>query len=90
MLAGEGGADYVLFGEPDPTGSRPSFDAVLERVAWWAEVLTIPCVGYAADLAEAQALTNAGADFIAVGETMWRDPPALLAASRLKIAEAVG
>ena len=90
MLAGETGADYVLFGEPDGNDGRPSFEAVLERVAWWAEVLTIPCVAYAGDLAEAQALTDAGADFIAVGETIWRDPPALLAASRLKIAEAVG
>jgi thiamine-phosphate pyrophosphorylase len=90
MLAGETGADYVLFGEPDRAGSRPSFDAVIERVAWWAEVLTIPCVAYAADLAEAQALTDAGADFIAIGETIWRDPPALLAASLIKIAEAVG
>jgi thiamine-phosphate pyrophosphorylase len=90
MLAGESGADYVLFGEPDRAGNRPSFDAVLERVTWWAEVLTIPCVAYAADLAEAQALTDTGADFIAIGETIWRDPPALLAASVIKIAEAVG
>src|SRR5207302_8134253 len=38
MRAGEGGADYVLFGEPDRAGRRPSFDAVAERLAWWAEV----------------------------------------------------
>ncbi len=48
MLAGESGADYVMFGEPDRNGRRPGFDAVCERVAWWADVLTIPCVGYAA------------------------------------------
>ena len=48
MVAGESGADYVMFGEPDSDGRRPGFEAVLERVAWWAEVLTIPCVGYAA------------------------------------------
>jgi len=28
MLAAEAGADYVLFGEPDPAGYRPSFEAV--------------------------------------------------------------
>ena len=47
MLAGESGADYAMFGEPDHDGRRPRFEAVLERVAWWAEVMTIPCVGYA-------------------------------------------
>src|SRR5205085_2456873 len=41
MLAGELGADYVLFGEPEREGGRPRFEAVLERVEWWAQVLTI-------------------------------------------------
>ena len=42
MLAAESGADYVMFGEPDPDGHRPGFEAVRERVAWWADVFTIP------------------------------------------------
>src|SRR5262249_25069345 len=33
MGAGEAGADYVMFGEPDASGRRPAFDAVAERVA---------------------------------------------------------
>jgi thiamine-phosphate pyrophosphorylase len=73
MLAGESGADYVMFGEPDRDGHRPRFEAVLDRVAWWAEVLTIPCVAYAASLDEIGTLTEAGADFIAIGETIWRN-----------------
>src|SRR5438874_9847203 len=36
MLAAEVGADYVMFGEPDAEGHRPSFTAVIERVAWWS------------------------------------------------------
>src|SRR5882724_4878671 len=28
MLAAEAGADYVMFGEPDENGNRPSFDAI--------------------------------------------------------------
>src|SRR5215831_9930126 len=52
MLAGEAGADYVMFGEPDASGRRPSFQAVAERVAWWAELFEIPCVGFAASLDE--------------------------------------
>src|SRR3954471_3052786 len=72
MLAGEAGADYVMFGEPDRDGRRPGVDAVLERVTWWAETLTIPCVGYAASLDEVEALAQAGADFVAIGEALWR------------------
>ena len=87
MLAGESGADYVMFGEPDTNGRKPSFDAVLERVEWWADVLTIPCVAYAASLDEAEALAAAGADFIAVGENVWRDVRAVAAAANLGVAE---
>src|SRR5258707_8956395 len=38
MAAGEAGADYVLFGEPDPHGQRPSAEAIAERLQWWAEL----------------------------------------------------
>jgi thiamine-phosphate pyrophosphorylase len=73
MLAGEAGADYVLFGEPDRAGSRPAFDVVLDRVAWWAEVFEIPCVGFAATLEEIDRLAAAGADFVAVGDCIFGD-----------------
>jgi len=72
MLAGETGADYVMFGEPDRDGHRPRFEAVLERVAWWAEVMTIPCVSYAERLDEIEPLVQAGAEFVAVGDNIWR------------------
>lgn len=74
MLAGEAGGDYVLFGEPDQAGHRPSFDAIAERVAWWAEIFEPPCVGFAATLAEVEALARAGADFVAVGDCIFADP----------------
>ena len=48
MAAGERGADYVMFGETDAQGRRPSFEAIIERIEWWAELFTIPCVGFAA------------------------------------------
>jgi thiamine-phosphate pyrophosphorylase len=72
MFAGESGADYVMFGEADHDGHRPRFAAVLERVAWWAEVMTIPCVGYAAEPDEVAPLAQAGADFIALDASIWR------------------
>jgi thiamine-phosphate pyrophosphorylase len=70
MLAGETGADYVMFGEP-MSGKRPSPDAIIERVAWWAEIFEIPCVAYAASLDEIPALVRAGADFIALDGVVW-------------------
>ena len=73
MTAGERGADYVLFGEPDSDGRRPSFDAIIERIVWWAEVFEVPCVGYAASCEEIAPLVAAGADFVAVGDFIWAD-----------------
>ena len=79
MLAAEAGADYLMFGAPDDNGARPTFDAIEERIAWWAEVFESPCVGYAAALSEIALLVKAGADFIALGDWIWRDPNSLAA-----------
>jgi thiamine-phosphate pyrophosphorylase len=92
MLAAEAGADYVMFGEPDAAGRRPSFDAITERVAWWAEVFEIPCVGFAASLDEVEPLVAAGADFVAVGGCVFGDERGCSAAladaaRRLAVAE---
>jgi thiamine-phosphate pyrophosphorylase len=92
MLAAESGADYVMFGEPDAAGRRPSFDAITERVAWWADVFEIPCIGFAASLDEVQPLAAAGADFIAVGDCVFGDERGCAAAladaaRRLAVAE---
>ena len=74
MTAGEAGADYVLFGEPDRHGQRPATDAIAERLNWWAELFEPPCVGFADSIAEAKIFAEAGADFIAVGDCIWNDP----------------
>jgi thiamine-phosphate pyrophosphorylase len=74
MLAAERGADYVMFGEPEASGGRPSFAAIVERIEWWSGLFEIPCVGYAATLDEVGPLAAAGADFVAIGGTIWDDP----------------
>jgi thiamine-phosphate pyrophosphorylase len=73
MSAGERGADYVLFGEPDAKGVRPSTEAIVERLAWWAELFEPPCIGYAATREEAVEFVTAGADFILVDDLIWQD-----------------
>ncbi|MCA1468100.1 thiamine phosphate synthase [Bradyrhizobium sp. IC3195] len=74
MDAGEMGADYVLFGEPDAKGQRPSSQAIAERLDWWAELFEPPCVGFATTLDEAYDFAASGADFVLVGDFIWADP----------------
>jgi thiamine-phosphate pyrophosphorylase len=88
MVAAEAGADYLMFGD----NARPSLEAVIERVSWWAEVFEIPCVAFATSLDEVGPLADAGADFVAIGDAAFSDPrgaaPAVAdAARRLSVAE---
>ena len=98
MLAAERGADYVMFGEPAggfaAGDRRPPFAAVVERIAWWAEVFEPPCVGHAEDLDEVAALAAAGADFVALGTFVFTDSRGVsamirAAAERLSASEPV-
>jgi thiamine-phosphate pyrophosphorylase len=74
MLAGETNADYVMFGEPDRRSGRPPIEALEERLTWWAELFQPPCIGYAASADEIRRLAQAGADFVALGEWIWKEP----------------
>ncbi|MCG2668780.1 thiamine phosphate synthase [Bradyrhizobium sp. GCM10023182] len=74
MNAGEMGADYVLFGEPDAKGQRPQAQAIAERLDWWAELFEPPCVGFATSIEEAYDFAASGADFVLVGDFIWADP----------------
>ena len=73
MVAGEAGADYLLFGEVDVDGHRPSTEAIAERLEWWAEVFEPPCVGYAQTADEAEVFAAAGAEFIMIDDAVWSD-----------------
>ena len=91
MTAGELGADYVLFGEPNEKGERPSIAAICERLGWWDELFEPPSVGFAATLEEAGAFAGAGADFILAGDFVWsaaEGPAAALRATDAAIRKA--
>jgi thiamine-phosphate pyrophosphorylase len=92
MLAGEAGADYVMFGEPDRNGRRPSFEELLERLTWWADLVEIPSVAYAAGKDEVTPLVRTGADFVALGDWIWSAPEGaakVIAAAVASLDEAV-
>jgi thiamine-phosphate pyrophosphorylase len=80
MIVAEAGGDYVMFGDPDARGDRPSLVAIAERVAWWSELFEIPCVAYAERFGDMGELCAAGADFIAIGEPAFADPQGCAAA----------
>ena len=80
MAAGERGADYVLFGEPDAKGQRPSLEAITERLQWWTELFEPPCVGFAVSRQEVSEFAASGADFVLVGDFIWADPRGAVAA----------
>ncbi|MFO1069719.1 MAG: thiamine phosphate synthase [Geminicoccaceae bacterium] len=83
MVAGEAGADYVLFRAADRSGS-PDLERLVGMVAWWSELFVLPCAALVAATPEAaRAVADAGADFIAFGPELWAgqaDPAAVLAA----------
>jgi thiamine-phosphate pyrophosphorylase len=72
MTAGELGADYVLFGEPDARGHRPATAAICERLEWWDELFEMPSVGFADTPDEVGAFVESGADFILLGDFVWQ------------------
>jgi thiamine-phosphate pyrophosphorylase len=72
MVLADMGADYIAFGTSaaSGTGGRDRRD---ELVAWWAGTFEVPCVAMDAESAEeAETLAQAGADFIALTETIWQ------------------
>lgn len=83
MEAGEGGADYVLFGD-----AGLPFEQTLELVSWWGDLFEVPCVGVAEDEAQAVALAQAGADFVALAGDWLLAPDAADAIGRLDAAVA--
>jgi thiamine-phosphate pyrophosphorylase len=79
MSAGEADADYIGFGD---LGQRPGHE-VLGLLEWWSELFVLPCLAEAA-IAEGDcaALARAGADFVAVGGSIWADSAGLADAIR--------
>lgn len=76
MAAGEAGADYVAFGAFFPTATKETTtQASLETLAWWHELMELPCVAIGGITAENCApLVQAGADFLAVVGAVWNHP----------------
>ncbi len=73
MEAAEAGADYVAFGAFFPTQTKePKATADIELLRWWGEMMVVPVVAIGGiTVANAPALVEAGADFLAVSAGVW-------------------
>jgi thiamine-phosphate pyrophosphorylase len=73
MQAGQAGADYVAFGAFfSSTTKEPTAMADPEILAWWSEMMELPCVAIGGITPENCAgLVRAGADFLAVSAAVW-------------------
>jgi thiamine-phosphate pyrophosphorylase len=77
MNAGEMGADYVMFGEARGGARSAGFASLVsltDRVVWWSEIFETPCVAFADTIEAASELADAGADFVALGDSIWGAP----------------
>lgn len=79
MEAGEAGADYVAFGAFYPTTTKPSeYRPDPSILTWWSTLFEIPCVAIGGIRPDnGSTLVRAGADFLAVCQSVWgKDDPA--------------
>jgi thiamine-phosphate pyrophosphorylase len=77
MNGGEDGADYVAFGAFFPTGTKADapVEAEPELLAWWSDIMELPCVAIGGITpANCAPLVQAGADFLAVVSAVWDHP----------------
>ena len=76
MEAGEAGADYVAFGAFFPTTTKEApTRAQPELIAWWAELMELPCVAIGGiNALNCAPLIQAGASFLAVVGAIWQYP----------------
>jgi len=74
--AAEAGVDYVSFGVFFPSATKPEAEiADPDILAWWAELMEIPCVGVGGITVEnCRPLIATGVDFLAVSAGIWSHP----------------
>ena len=75
MEAGELGADFIGIGPTADGGPDP------DLIAWWAELMEVPCVAYGVrDAADGGQVVEAGADFLCPDPSLWDAPEGAVAA----------
>lgn len=81
--AAEAGADYVAFGPVGATGLGDGALAGADLFDWWSEMIEVPVVAEGGLTPVLVARLATVADFLALGDEIWREPDAAAAARRL-------
>ncbi|HFD17044.1 MAG TPA: hypothetical protein ENJ38_12180 [Rhodospirillales bacterium] len=93
MVAGENGADYVMFGAQE-TASEADAERTVELCAWWSELFVLPCAAVIPPVpALAHRLARVGAGFLVVAPALREAPaeaPEIVATLAAAIAAADG
>lgn len=64
MVAGEAGCDYVALDTQEP-----------DAIAWWAELMEIPCIAYGnVSLENVREIAALGPEFVAADQAVWQHP----------------
>ncbi|MEM8744090.1 MAG: thiamine phosphate synthase [Pseudomonadota bacterium] len=84
LTLGEIGADYVAFKGPSKDAANSVEMGLEELIQWWSETVIVPCVAWdTANGGTERRLADAGADFIATGNSLWSHPGGMAEAVRL-------
>ncbi len=93
MVAGENGADYVMFGAQE-TAPEADAERLVELCAWWAELFVLPCAAaIPPDPDLAGRLARVGAGFVVVAPALREAPaeaPEIVATLAAALAAAAG
>jgi thiamine-phosphate pyrophosphorylase len=81
--AAEAGADYVAFGPVGATGLGDGALAGADLFDWWSEMIEVPVVAEGGLTPDLVARLAPVAEFLAVGDEIWREPDPAAAARRL-------
>lgn len=83
MIAGETGADYLLFGKTGDDAPQEPHPGDLELGEWWTAMFEPPCVVMAgSDLRTIDAVLETGTEFIGLKQAVWDHPDGAAAAVR--------
>ncbi|MDA7947217.1 MAG: thiamine phosphate synthase [Hyphomicrobiaceae bacterium] len=83
LILGELGVDYVAFKGPLNDTANSVEMGLAALVQWWSETVIVPCVAWDTENGcTERRLADAGADFIAKGNSVWAHPEGLPAAMR--------
>ena len=75
MVIGEGPVDYLFFGRLDGDNGPDIFPKAFKLAEWWASVMSVPAVVMGGNALDSVTQAgNAGIDFLALRDIIWKSP----------------